>query len=79
MDETNLAARSPPGFFTRRLVGPGYDLPVYKAEGVLRLEPALIIVRAWRYASQIKNKNMEYVQRGGRFVVPLPDISILAK
>jgi SAM-dependent methyltransferase len=64
--------------FKARLDGPGYDLPVYTAEGVLKHNPALIVVLAWRYAEPIRRKHPKYLAQGGRFVVPLPEISVLA-
>jgi SAM-dependent methyltransferase len=63
--------------FKERLDGPGYDLPVYTADGVPEHDPALIVVLAWRYATPITRKHAEYIKRGGRFVVPLPDISVI--
>jgi hypothetical protein len=62
--------------FKSRLDGPGYDLPVYSAEGVLQHFPQLIIILAWRYAEAIMRKHGEYIASGGRFVVPLPEISL---
>ena len=62
--------------FKERLDGPGYDLPVYTAEGVSKHNPALIIILAWRYADQIRKKHARYSEQGGRFVVPLPEISV---
>jgi SAM-dependent methyltransferase len=61
--------------FKTRLSGPGYDLPVYKGDGVVREKPALIIVLAWRYADMIIPKHNDYMSEGGRFLIPLPDIS----
>jgi hypothetical protein len=63
--------------FKSRLDGPGYNLPVYTATEVLKYNPALIIILAWRYAEPIMRKHPKYIEQGGRFVVPLPDISIL--
>jgi SAM-dependent methyltransferase len=63
--------------FKSRLDGPGYDLPVYSAEGVLKHNPALIVILAWRYAEPIKRKHKHYIAHGGQFVVPLPDISVV--
>jgi SAM-dependent methyltransferase len=62
--------------FKERLDGPGYDLPVYTAEGVLQHNPALIVVLAWRYAGPIIGKHARFIAQGGRFVVPLPEISV---
>jgi SAM-dependent methyltransferase len=63
--------------FKTRLDGPGYDLPVYTADGVLKYNPALIVILAWRYAEPIKRKHAKYLEQGGRFVVPLPEVSVL--
>jgi hypothetical protein len=64
--------------FKERLDGPGYDLPIYTGEGVLQHDPALIVILAWRYAEPIMGKHAEYLDRGGKFVVPLPQISVAA-
>lgn len=64
--------------FKERLTGPGYDLPVLKGMDVCEKKPALVVVLAWRYAKPIIEKHGMYVGRGGRFVVPLPDVSEVA-
>jgi hypothetical protein len=63
--------------FKTRMQGPGYDLPVYKGETVGEYGPRLIIILAWRYAEAIRAKRHAYVAGGGRFVVPLPEVSEL--
>ena len=63
--------------FKSYLDGPGYDLPVYPGELVLQYDPALIVIFAWRYADPIVSKQAEYIAHGGRFIVPLPDISVV--
>ncbi len=63
--------------FKERLEGPGYDLPVYKGDRLEEFDPALTIVLAWRYAGPISAKHPDYMKKGGRFLVPLPDVSTL--
>lgn len=63
--------------FKQRIEGPGYDLPVYSGEGVYRLKPALIIVLAWRYAKPIIANHRKYIEGGGRFAVPLPEVRVI--
>lgn len=63
--------------FKERLEGPGYDLPVYRGDKLEAMAPALTIVLAWRYAQPITAKHAEYIAAGGRFVVPLPAISLI--
>ncbi|MCQ8782833.1 class I SAM-dependent methyltransferase [Mangrovibrevibacter kandeliae] len=61
--------------FKTRLDGPGYSLPVMTADGVYEKRPSLIVILAWRYADQIVAKHQRYLDEGGRFLVPLPDLS----
>lgn len=61
--------------FKTRLEGPGYDLPVKRAEGVYELPPAAIIILAWRYAEPIIARHEAYLENGGRFLIPLPELS----
>jgi len=63
--------------FKERIDGPGYDLPVYSGEGIYRHNPALIVVLAWRYAKPIIANHGKYIEGGGRFIVPLPEISVI--
>lgn len=64
--------------FKSRLDGPGYDLPVLSAERMRQEEPGLVIVLAWRYAEPIAAKNAQYLANGGRFVIPLPELHVIA-
>jgi SAM-dependent methyltransferase len=61
--------------FKERLEGPDYDLPVMTAEGVYRSNPALIVILAWRYSKPIVERHRRYIDEGGCFVIPLPDVS----
>lgn len=65
--------------FKERLTGPGYDLPVMTADGVYEVEPELIIILAWRYSDPISAKHEEFINKGGKFVVPLPELKIIKK
>jgi SAM-dependent methyltransferase len=61
--------------FKSHLEGPGYRMPVYTAEGVYNEDPKLIVVLAWRYLKPIAAKHQKFLDQGGRFIVPLPDLS----
>jgi hypothetical protein len=60
-----------------RLDGPDYSLPIYTAEGVYSQSPSLIIILAWRYAEPIVAKHQRYMDAGGKFAVPLPEVRML--
>ena len=40
--------------------------------------PDYVLILAWRYAEPITRKHAPYLGRGGKFVVPLPEISVVA-
>jgi hypothetical protein len=61
----------------RELYGPGYDIPVMGPESVLNQNPGLIVIFAWRYAEPIMAKHRQWLEQGGKAVVPLPDVSII--
>jgi len=59
------------------LSGPGYDIPVMGPDGVFEKNPGLIVIFAWRYAEPIMAKHGKYLEQGGKFVIPLPEISVV--
>ena len=60
--------------FKDQLVGPGYVLPVFKGRELAEHAPDLVIILAWRYAEMITEKQAEYLDHGGRFIVVLPNL-----
>jgi hypothetical protein len=63
--------------FKKKLIGPDYAIEILGREELLAQNPALVIVLAWRYAMPIKEKNQAYLARGGRFLIPLPEVTVL--
>ena len=59
------------------LSGPGYDIPVFGPEEVYEKNPGAIVVFAWRYAEPIMAKHERYLEEGGKFIIPLPEIAII--
>ncbi len=57
------------------LVGPGYRIPVHQTEAVYHEKPGVIVIFAWRYAELIIKKHQRYIEQGGKFIVPLPDVA----
>jgi hypothetical protein len=61
----------------RTLEGPGYAIPVGRPQMLLEKNPAAVVVFAWRYADAIVKGNAAYLNAGGRFIIPLPDVRII--
>ncbi|CAA7613593.1 conserved hypothetical protein [Candidatus Terasakiella magnetica] len=58
------------------LSGPDYDIPIVSSEKLAEMNPGAVIVFAWRYIDTIVARNKKYINNGGKFIIPLPDVSI---
>lgn len=59
------------------LYSPGAHIPVYPSSELYSLQPDIVVILAWQYATAIINKHGRFTQAGRKFVVPLPDLMIL--
>jgi len=57
------------------LRGPGYQIPVLAGTALAEKDPGAVIVFAWRYIDPIAKKQDAWLARGGRFILPLPEVS----
>ena len=59
------------------LLSPGLHLPVVSSEVIYERHPDYIVVLAWRYYEPILRKHPQFTARGGKFVVPMPELKVL--
>ena len=60
------------GWFT-----PGMHLPIVPAEELLRRQPHYTLLLTWNFADEILSQQTEYRRRGGRFIVPIPEVRVV--
>jgi SAM-dependent methyltransferase len=58
------------------LFSPGLHLPVLPVDTIYQRRPDFLVILAWNFAEAIMAKHTAFAAAGGRFIVPLPQLTI---
>jgi len=59
------------------LYSPGHHIPVYSTSKIYSDKPDYVIILAWQHRNSILKRHKEFVENGGKFIIPLPVIRIV--
>lgn len=59
------------------MYSPGLHIPVVSSTEISKSQPDYLVILAWNFADSIIGKNREFIERGGKFIVPLPELRMV--
>jgi SAM-dependent methyltransferase len=59
------------------LFSPGTHIPVLSPDALYDRQPDYVIILAWNFAESIMEKHYSFLEGGGCFIVPLPELKII--
>jgi hypothetical protein len=57
----------------------GTNVPIISEEESRKKKPAYYLVLPWHFIEEFKKREKEFLARGGKFVLPMPRVTLVGK
>ena len=71
-----IAERSPAKYGLKTV---GTNIPIYSEDEMRKAKPDYLLILPWHFISEFKEREKEFFDRGGKFIVPCPRFEIIEK
>ncbi|WP_269606552.1 class I SAM-dependent methyltransferase [Prochlorococcus marinus] len=61
----------------QNLYTPGMHIPIVSKTFLKEKKPDYILILAWNFSSSIIKNNIDFQNKGGKFIIPLPNIEVI--
>jgi len=62
--------------YKQGLFTPGTHIPIFPEAEIMKTKPDYILILAWNFAFEIMDKEKKYKVQGGKFIIPVPKVTI---
>jgi len=56
---------------------PGNHIPILSPESLLKAQPDYVFLLTWNFQDEIMEQQAEYRRKGGKFIIPVPEVKVL--
>ena len=53
-------------------------IPIYPDDKILKSMPDYALLLAWNFSKEIVSNNIQYLKKGGKFIIPIPKVKIIS-
>jgi len=71
-----IAERAPKKFGYKTV---GSNIPIYSEEEMRKRQPDYLLLLPWHFINEFKQREADYLRKGGKFIVPCPKFEIIGK